>query len=127
MILSEYQEQCLVVEYCELKHIPIYAIPNSNDMSSTNRMLAIKIMRKLKRSGLRPGFPDLCIPVMSNNYGGMYIELKKAKNGVVTDNQKKWIALLNKRGYLAMVCNGAMEAIKEINNYVSYLKKGGYR
>jgi len=49
--MSEHQEQCAVIDYCELKKLPIFAIPNANAMSSQNRKMAMMNMVKLKKRG----------------------------------------------------------------------------
>ena len=102
-------EQIVVVQYCMYKDIPIFAIPNGG---SRNKVEAAN----LKRQGVKAGVPDLCVPVALHGYHGLYIEMKYGKNKP-TDDQKKWIEILNKNGYLAKVCWGADEAIKLIDWY----------
>lgn len=113
---SEAQEQIVVVQYCDLKRIPIFHIPNGG---SRNAIEA----KNLKKQGVRPGVPDLMLPVAKQGYHGLFIEMKVGYNKP-TDNQKKWIELLSKNGYLVKTCWSADEAINLINNYM-YLEKIG--
>lgn len=98
-----------VVKYCEYRNIPIFAIPNGGKRNK-------KEAYYLKKAGLKPGVPDLCVPVAKKGYFGLYIEMKHGNNKP-TDNQKAWIELLNNNGYLAKVCVGAKEAMDLLNWY----------
>lgn len=69
---------------------------------------------KLKQMGMRRGFPDFQIfdaPPLHPNAKGVCIELKRARGGRVSDEQRYWLAELGLRGWLAEVCEGASEAI----------------
>ena len=109
-------EQIKVVQYCNLRKIRIFHIPNGG---SRNKIEAIN----LKRQGVSPGVPDLCFPIPNEKYHGLFVEMKYGKNKP-TQNQKEWIKYLNSVGYLAVVCYGHQEAIKVINEYLK-LKPGG--
>lgn len=111
LIPTEHQEQSLVIQYCNLKKIPIFHIPNGSYKSLTARV-------KAKKEGLKSGIPDLMIPVANKNYHGLFIEMKRIKNSKVSVQQKQWIELLNNRGYKAIVCYGSSAAIKEIEDYI---------
>ncbi len=54
--MSEHDEQCVVVKWCELKHLPIFAIPNGIFLK--DRSTATRIMAKMKKEGLKKGVPD---------------------------------------------------------------------
>lgn len=110
----EDREQYAVIQYCDLRGIPVFHVPNSTWTKS--------IMQKTKNNllGVRSGIPDLF--VLLPNIGTLAIELKRAKEsgrrGVVSDNQKHWLELLNKiPGTDAQVCYGANEAIQLIESY----------
>lgn len=77
----------------------------------------------LKRKGVKPGVPDLCLPVARGGYHGLYIELKRAVGGILSDEQKWWIDELISQGYAAIVCHGADEAIRAIKEYLSNERK----
>ena len=111
IIPTEHQEQSLVIQYCNLRKIPIFHIPNGSYKSLTARI-------KAKKEGLVSGIPDLMIPVANKDYHGLFIEMKRIKNSKVSVQQKYWIELLNKQGYKAIVCYGSSAAIKEIEEYI---------
>lgn len=72
---------------------------------------------RFKRMGVKPGVPDLFLPVPRRNYHGLFIEMKSAK-GRVSDYQKQWFSDLEQQGYAACVCFGFEEAQKDILNYL---------
>ena len=107
--MSEAEEQAAVVEYCDLRHIPVYAIPNGGKRNPGEAA-------HLKRQGVRPGVPDLCIPAARGPYNGLYIEMKVGRNKP-TEAQYEWIQRLRENGYAAYVCYGAGNAIACIEKY----------
>ncbi len=88
----------------------LYHIPNGGKRNKREAAA-------LKRQGVRSGVPDLCLPVASKGYHGLYIELKCGKNKP-TENQKLWIKNLNEHGYAAVVCYGWQEAANCICDYL---------
>lgn len=114
--MSEALEQRAVVEYCDLKGIPVFHIPNGGYRNKAEAA-------HLKAQGVRPGVPDLCVPVARYGYHGLYIEMKAKKNGRVSAYQQKWIALLRKNGYCAYVCEGADSAIRLLDQYMTGVLK----
>lgn len=109
---TEAQEQQAVVEYCELAHIPVFHIPNGGWRHEHTGA-------QLKRQGVRPGVPDLCIPVARGGFHGLYIEMKRAKGGRLTEAQRGWLDLLRRQGYCAECCHGAGEAIDLLRRYMA--------
>lgn len=107
--MTEAQEQAAVIEYCDAKGITIYHIPNERKCSE-------RYGGFLKRQGLRPGMPDLCIPEARGDYHALYIEMKSL-TGKPTPKQQEWITRLRKLGNCAYVCNGADNAIALIERY----------
>jgi len=73
--------------------------------------------RRLRREGVKPGVPDLCLPVPRGDYHGLYIELKYGRNKP-TDNQVEWLDALNEQGYKAVVCYGCADAKGTIMEYL---------
>lgn len=118
-IPSEHEEQKNLIYWCEVMSSKypdlkwIYAIPNGGDRYEA-------VAAKLKAEGVKPGVPDLCLPVPKKTYHGLYIEMKRLKGVKVSGNQKKWLSALKERGYSVCVCNG-FEAAKE--KILSYLEK----
>ena len=68
--------------------------------------------------GLRKGVPDICLPVPSRQYTALYIEMKRRKGGRVSEEQRGWLAALNRVGCKAVVCRGWEEARDEIMQYL---------
>ncbi len=70
--------------------------------------------------GMRPGIPDMFLPLARGGASGLFVEMKRSngKPSDVRDDQKFWIETLLNRGYWAVVCYGANEAIAEIECYL---------
>ena len=116
-IPTEHDEQVTVIQYCDVKKITVFAVPNGAHLSGGIKSRA-RQMNSLKAEGLRSGILDLMIPIASNGYHGMFIEMKRQEGGKVSEEQKAWIKLLNENGYRAVVCKGAKAAISEIEIYM---------
>jgi hypothetical protein len=89
----------------------LYHIPNGGKRNEREAAA-------LKRQGVRSGVPDLCLPVSSGDYHGLYIELKYGNNKP-TKNQITWLNNLKHYGYAAVVCYGWQAAAKCICNYLN--------
>ena len=74
----------------------------------------------MKAQGVKPGVPDICLPVPVGRYAALYIELKRKKGGRVSDEQRGWIEALNRAGNRAVVCRGWDEAREEIVRYLGF-------
>ena len=72
---------------------------------------------RLKRKGLRPGVPDICLPCPRGGYHGLYIELKVGK-GRPTADQREYLRLLEGEGYFVALCYSAASAIRTIDAYM---------
>lgn len=71
----------------------------------------------LKASGVRPGVPDLFLPVPIGRYVGLWIELK-APDGRVSAVQSEFMERLVRMGYAGMVAYGWREAADGIESYL---------
>lgn len=83
-----------------------------------------------KAEGVKAGVPDMFLPVMrvhpepepyrhvTRPYYGLFIELKKTKKGIVSDEQIVWAGLLSKQGYAVSICKGWIEAANCIMGYL---------
>jgi hypothetical protein len=115
----EHFEQVELFRWVSLqeKRIPeltlLFAIPNGGKRSKA-------VAGKLKAEGVRPGVPDICLPVPCGKYHGLYIELK-AEGGRASDSQRSWMAALAAQQYRVHLCIGwhAAKAVIE-----EYLKQG---
>ena len=75
----------------------------------------------LKSQGVKPGVPDICLPVPSGKFSALYIEMKRRKHAEISEAQRGWIEALNRVGNRAVVCYGWDEAREAL---VEYLKGG---
>lgn len=89
----------------------IFAIPNGE------RRDAITGSR-LKAAGVKPGVPDIFIPIPASGYHGAYLELKRKKGGRVSDAQDTYIDFLSSQGYACYVCTDWREAIATVRDYL---------
>lgn len=71
----------------------------------------------LKLQGAKAGVPDCLIfdrPPKYQHYVGTAVELKQPKGGEVSESQRKWLEDLERLGWCTMVCHGAKEAIRAL-------------
>lgn len=112
-IPTEYQEQCLLVEYLEIKGLKFSKIAQETFTRSWG------IKRKNKMSGLRKGVPDMLI-IIPINLGAnrlLFIEMKRSKGGKISEEQSEWLTELNKvAGVIAHEARGFEEAKKIIDS-----------
>ena len=119
---TEEQEQAYIFQWAEIMafQVPelelLHHIPNGGMRSKAEAV-------RFKRTGVKAGVPDLCLPVARKGYHGLYIELKRQKGGKLSEDQKKWLDDLFAQGYLAVRCDGADEAIGILSNYLG-VKEG---
>lgn len=73
----------------------------------------------LRLQGVKPGVPDIFLPVPKGRHHGLYIELKRVRGGRVSDDQRAWLDRLNHLGYRALVCKGWQEAQTAILDYLN--------
>ena len=118
---SEFQEQSSLITWCDnnASRLPklddIFAIPNGGKRDVATGAI-------LKKEGVRPGVPDMFLPVAIGGYYGLFIELKRRDgSGRRSAAQIKKVDDLNHSGYRAVFCDGALEASKEIEFYYSLL------
>lgn len=109
--MSEHDEQAAVVEYCDMKGYPRFAIPNGGLRRKSEAA-------RLKAEGVSAGVPDMCIPVARGRYHSLYIEMK-ADGGKPTEEQARWIHRLRAEGMCAYVCYGAANAVALIDAYMA--------
>lgn len=76
------------------------------------------VAAKLKGQGVKPGVPDLCLPVPRFGCPGLWIEMKTS-DGRVSTNQKDWIAHLKGAGYRVEVCRSFDEARGVLLDYLN--------
>ena len=88
----------------------LFAIPNGE-------LRKPSIAARLKLQGVRPGVPDLFLPVPRGTYHGMWIEMKSGRNRP-TDEQREWLGYLARQHYKTVVAYGWEEARDRLMEYL---------
>lgn len=103
-MVSEDQEQMLFVQWFrrEYPSVRIFAVPNGGARHPA-------VAAKLKATGTVAGVPDLYIPAWK-----VWVEMKRAKGGVLSTHQKDWIAYLEGIGDTVIVGHGFQDAVAKI-------------
>lgn len=112
---EEDQAQAAVFQYAgymrNLDWKMLFSIPNGGARH-------IATAKTMKRTGTKPGVPDMFLPVAKTIYHGLFIEMKSQK-GRVTSPQKVWHAKLIDQGYCVKICRSAEDAIFTIKSYLN--------
>lgn len=116
-ILKEKDEQSIFVKYCELKNIMVVHVPNEIMVSGSLKNKYAYI-NSLKSRGMKKGFPDLIVLAKNSKSEVLFIEFKRKKGGVLSEEQKMWQFNLRSQGYSTCVVNGADEAIEKLHEYL---------
>lgn len=121
LLPSESQEQITVVRWFDLSHRSLkgrlIAVPNGAHLAGSGKQRAMK-MTRMKAEGLRPGFPDLFLPVPAHGFHGLAIEMKRQKGSTTSPEQIEWLEWLAEQGYMTALCKGAQAAIDTITGYL---------
>ena len=123
--MNEDAEQIALFEWARLaqgRHPELALLLHIPNGGSRHKLEAMK----LKRLGVRPGVPDLFLPVPRHGLSGLWIEMKREAlrpktpkgRGGVSDEQGWWLRELWKRGYQASVAWGFDEAREIIEGYL---------
>lgn len=120
---SEDEQQALFFEWVD-KHKAdhpvlelIFAVPNGSNKSPAQRAV-------MQITGLKPGVPDVCVPVCVRNVAGvvlsagLWIEFKRPGGGRVSPEQKQWHERLRALGHRVEVCDSAEAAIDLVTSYL---------
>ena len=113
---SEHDEQVALFKWAAhmaLRHPELdllFAVPNGG---KRDKIIALQ----MQREGVKPGVPDVCLPVPRQGWHGLFIELKYGRN-TPTEYQLSWLERLIEQGYLAVVCYGWEEAVDVIKDYL---------
>jgi len=108
-IPSEHQEQCGFLHWFRAKFpgVFIFAIPNGGKR-------AITTAKALKAEGVVRGVPDLCVPEW-----GLWIEMKRQKQGRLSPDQRHVIMKLENIGHTVIVGYGATDASRKVLEFIS--------
>lgn len=72
---------------------------------------------RAKAEGVRKGIPDIFWPLGRGGRNGLYIELKKPKDGRLSPEQRVVIDKLRDRNYAVVVAYGWQEAAQAVVDY----------
>ncbi len=101
-----------ILQECKYPELELlHHIPNGGKRAKTTAI-------RLKMEGVKPGVPDVMLPVPRGIYHGLYIELKAGKNKT-TEKQDKWLSNLKQQGYYTAVCYGWESASEVLLKYLS--------
>ena len=138
MNLSEHQEQVALFKWAEyaVGRWPVlellYAIPNGGlrpakeRTDKRGRRVRYSVeAQKLRAEGVKTGVPDICLPVASGVFHGLYIEMK-TRTGSPSEVQCRWIAALIRQGYRAEICHGWEQARAVIEDYLEPASSAGF-
>lgn len=115
-VVKEADEQTAVIEWSKMivGRYPdirlLFHIPNGGSRHPAEAA-------HLKAQGVKPGVPDLFLPVARGGYHGLFVEMK-AREGKVSSFQRGWLNDLKEQGYAVAVCHGAKAAIETIQRYL---------
>jgi hypothetical protein len=98
----------------------LFAVPNGG-------MRNLHVARAMQAEGVKPGVPDLFLPVARRGFHGLFLEMKRAgakpksetARGPVSVEQVKWIEALRFQGYRVVICYGSAAAIEVLTDYLS--------
>lgn len=115
----EHREQSLLFgwAYHQSGAIPalalLFAIPNGGRRDPITGA-------RLKAEGVKPGVPDVCLPVRRGRYASLWIEMKAQRpdGAAVSAEQRQWLQALRDEGHAAAVCYGYDEAKEKILSYL---------
>ena len=121
LLVSEFNEQCLLVQYLEINGFKFSKLAQETFTKSW------KVKRDNTASGLRPGVPDMIVVIPANwrtakKVKLLFIEMKRTKQSVTSEAQKEWLFSLNLvDGVTTRVCKGYEEAKAFIEEEVKML------
>jgi hypothetical protein len=105
--MTEDQEQALFVQWFRRTYTQrIYAIPNGGARHPA-------VAAKMKATGTSAGVPDLHEPEWN-----LWVEMKRANGGRLSDVQKDWIAYLETIGHTVIVGHGWSDAMAKVQQMI---------
>ncbi len=114
---SEYQDQVAVFAWSEL-HEHRWSCLKLLFGSLMGIDLPPRLLNKALKSGMKPGKPDINLPVPIGGFCGLWIELKKQGGQKPRANQEETLRSLAAVGNAVYVCKGSAGAIRVIESYL---------
>jgi len=107
-------------------------IPNMTGVTAFDLMMhtpnggkrGVREAARLKKQGVKAGFPDVGLFYANGVFYGLFIEMKRPiiackPKPKTTPEQMAWLNKLNENGYHAVVCYGFEQAKETIGNYLN--------
>jgi len=104
---TEREIQQAVCEYLDAQGVPFYPVPNGQYRPGQR-----------PEAGMQKGVPDLCIPVSSDDYGALYIELKRPGR-YTRPAQREWLDRLTDAGNACVVCRSVDDVADVVGKYLA--------
>ncbi len=122
---SESGEQTALFAWAALEgqNVPelklMFAIPNGGKRDKITGA-------RMKAEGVKPGVPDVFLPIPRGKWHGLFIELKrmgdkeaKRAKGTASGKQLEWKDSLQAQGYGVAICVGWQAATEVIKQYLT--------
>lgn len=120
---EERKEQAALVAYLRWLGVLFSSFPNDFPLAGVAASRRYAVINYMKRLGLTPGMPDLCLFVARRGYHGMVIEMK-SRGGRVREEQREVLARLEAEGYYVVVAHGFQEAREHVDWYLGLEDSG---
>ncbi|WP_025290914.1 VRR-NUC domain-containing protein [Sphingomonas sanxanigenens] len=104
-----------VIELLETLGLRVAAVPNGA-MLAGNAASRARLMKALKKDGLRPGFPDLIVMGRKPGQIGV-LECKREKDGRLSVEQKEWRDFFIEVGHPWACVTSVDEALAAIKSW----------
>lgn len=119
MSKREHELQSACVRWFRLQHPTrtLFSIPNGAFLGGSDRAKRAMQWKKLKAEGAMEGAADLFLAVRTNDYAGLFIEMKAGKNGQ-TEEQKLFEQNVKVAGYEYKVCRDFDTFVSIIQAYL---------
>jgi hypothetical protein len=114
--MSEHTEQAALFEWAAWNQGKsaalnmLYAVPNGGKRDKRTAAM-------LKAEGVKPGIPDVFLPVARQGFHGCYVEMKIGRNKP-TAEQVAWLAALQAEGYHTCVAYDWQAAARALCAYL---------
>lgn len=96
----------------------LFHIPNSGGLSTGHTSATFARVSSLLKQGLKPGVPDLFLPVARRGFHGLFVEMKRRRGAKVSPQQRDRADRLTAQGYLVRICPGWDAARADLCHYL---------
>jgi hypothetical protein len=129
---SEHEECRWLIEWAQTQRFNgwklsevLVHVPNGA-FHGADRKAGAVVARKLREQGLQPGVFDYILPVPILRIGcpGLWIEMKRTRGGVVSEEQKKFQERMQQLGWRCEIAKGWVEASSIIQDHLKKWERG---